>query len=177
MSEATSLAGYGVVTEPMTVRIERTLPGPIERVWAYLIESDLRRRWLAAGDMDLRIGGGVSLVWRNDELTPHPETRPEGSQAEHRMESLITELDPPRLLAFGWGTTSEVKFELTTEGHEVRLTVTHRGLPNRKELLSVSSGWHAHLDILDAVARDRVPAAFWDNVQRLRIDYDKRLPQ
>ena len=27
---------YGVVTEPGTVRIERLLPGPAERIWSYL---------------------------------------------------------------------------------------------------------------------------------------------
>ena len=31
---------YGVQTAPDTVRIERLLPGPIERLWAYLTESD-----------------------------------------------------------------------------------------------------------------------------------------
>ena len=30
---------YGVLTEPGTVRIQRMLPGPIERVWAYLTNS------------------------------------------------------------------------------------------------------------------------------------------
>jgi DNA-binding transcriptional ArsR family regulator len=48
---------YGVVTEPGTVRLERVLPGPIERVWAYLTESVQRRKWLAVGPMELRVGG------------------------------------------------------------------------------------------------------------------------
>ena len=33
--------------EPGTVKMERLLPGPVERVWAYLTESDKRARWLA----------------------------------------------------------------------------------------------------------------------------------
>jgi uncharacterized protein YndB with AHSA1/START domain len=37
--------------EPATLKIERLLPGPIERVWACLTEIGLRRRWLAAGEM------------------------------------------------------------------------------------------------------------------------------
>lgn len=36
------MSEYGVVTEPGTVRIQRVLPGPIERVWAYLTESEKR---------------------------------------------------------------------------------------------------------------------------------------
>lgn len=38
---------FGVVTEPGTVRFERVLPGPIERVWAYLTESEKRRSYSA----------------------------------------------------------------------------------------------------------------------------------
>ncbi len=34
---------YGVVTAPGTVRIQRLLPGPIERIWAYLTDGELRR--------------------------------------------------------------------------------------------------------------------------------------
>ena len=51
MTDFASPSAYGVLTEPATLRIERLLPGPIERVWAYLTESDLRRKWLAAGEM------------------------------------------------------------------------------------------------------------------------------
>lgn len=32
------MSEYGVVTEPDAVRFKRVLPGPIERVWAYLTE-------------------------------------------------------------------------------------------------------------------------------------------
>jgi uncharacterized protein YndB with AHSA1/START domain len=35
---------YGVVTKPMTVTIQRLLPGPIERVWDFLTQSELRRQ-------------------------------------------------------------------------------------------------------------------------------------
>ena len=40
---------YGVLTAPDTLRIERLLPGPIERVWQYLTDSDKRATWLAVG--------------------------------------------------------------------------------------------------------------------------------
>ena len=53
----TDTADRGTITEAGTIRFERLLPGPIERVWAYLTESDKRAKWLAAGDMDLRPGG------------------------------------------------------------------------------------------------------------------------
>ena len=47
---------YGMIIEPGTLRIQRLLPGPIERVWAYLTESDKRATWLAAGAMTLENG-------------------------------------------------------------------------------------------------------------------------
>ena len=45
---------YGVLTEPTTLTMQRLLPGPIERVWAYPTDSDLRRQWLDAGPMALQ---------------------------------------------------------------------------------------------------------------------------
>jgi uncharacterized protein YndB with AHSA1/START domain len=136
MSELATIDAYGVQTEPTTVRIQRLLPGTIERVWAYMTESDLRRQWLAAGPMELRVGGEVELTWRNDELSAQIEQRPEGMSGEHSMKSQITRIDPPRLLAFGWN-NGEVTFELEPQGGEVLLTVTHRRLPDRNNLVSV----------------------------------------
>lgn len=175
MTETATLSAYGVQTEPATVRMQRLLPGPIERVWAYLTESDLRRQWLAKGEMDLRVGGKVELTWRNDELTGHEEARPDGFPAEHTMESAITRVEAPRLLAFGWNNGSEVTFELEPQGAEVLLTVTHRRLSGRDGMLGVSAGWHAHLDVLADRLAGRAPAPFWPAWSRLRAEYDVRL--
>ncbi|MFX8782243.1 SRPBCC domain-containing protein, partial [Acinetobacter baumannii] len=73
------------------------------RIWRYLTDGRLRRQWLAAGEMEMRIGSALELVWRNDELSDQPTTRPAGFAAEMRMESRVTELDPPRRLAIAWG--------------------------------------------------------------------------
>ena len=102
MTELATLDAYGVLTEPATLKIQRLLPGPIERVWAYLTESELRRQWLAAGQMEMKVGVPFELVWRNDELTDPPGQRPPGLPDEHRMQSRITELDPPWKLAITW---------------------------------------------------------------------------
>ena len=73
---------FGVLTEPTTLKIQRVLPGPIERVWSYLTTSELRRQWFAAGEMELTLGASFELVWRNDELTSPSGERPPGSSAE-----------------------------------------------------------------------------------------------
>ena len=176
MPDLATLDAHGVLTEPTTLTISRRLPGPIERVWAYLTESDRRRQWLAAGEMELKLGAPFELVWRNDELVDPPAPRPAGFPEEHRMQSRITELDPPRRLAFTWQGSGDVSFELEPKGAEVLLTVTHRRLPDRPTLLKVAAGWHMHLDTLVARATGREPDPFWPGWSRLQQEYDRRLP-
>ena len=176
MTDLATLDAYGVLTEPATLTIQRLLPGPIERVWAYLTESELRRQWLAAGQMEMKVGATVDLVWRNDELTSPTGQRPPGFPEEHRMQSQITELDPPHRLAITWGESGAVSFDLEPREGAVLLTLVHRRLPERPVRLNVASGWHVHLDILEARMRGQRPEPFWDSVARLKADYDRRLP-
>jgi uncharacterized protein YndB with AHSA1/START domain len=176
MTELRTLDAYGVLTEPATLKIQRLLPGPVERIWAYLTQSDLRRQWLAAGQMEMKVGAPFEFVWRNHELTDPPGQRPPGFSDENRMQSRIIELDPPRKLAIAWGAGGEVSFELDPKGNEVLLTVIHRRLPDRATMLKVGAGWHMHLDILVARATSKEPAPFWDGWSRLREEYDRRMP-
>ena len=145
-------------------------------MWAYLTDGKLRRQWLASGDMALQAGAPFEFVWRNDELNDPPSRRPEGFSEEHRMQCRITEVDPPRRLAFTWNGTGDVSFELEPRGDKVLLTVTHRRVRDRAMLLMVSAGWHMHLEILAARAASAVPPPFWDGWSRLKADYDRRLP-
>ena len=177
MTDLATLDAYGVLTEPATLKIQRRLPGPIERIWAYLTESDLRRQWLAAGEMEMKLGAPFELTWRNDELTNPPGVRPAGFSEEHRMQSRITEFDPPRKLAITWGNSGDVSFELEPRGNDVLLTVIHRRLPDRNMTLMVGAGWHMHLDILVARATGAEPEQpFWDGWSRLKKEYDRRVP-
>jgi uncharacterized protein YndB with AHSA1/START domain len=164
-----------------TVRIERFLPGPIERLWAYITESDKRQTWLARGPMDQEEGGLVELTWENEKLSqqgddPTPERWKD--KKTHSITGRVLECDPPRLLTFTWGGEpgdSRVTFELTPRGERVQLVVTHSRLANRDSKLSVSGGWHAHLDILEDILENRKPRPFWKNLSRLNDEYQKRL--
>ncbi len=176
MTDLATPDAYGVLTEPTTLKIQRRLPGPIERVWAYLTDSDLRRQWLAAGPMQMKVGAPFEFVWRNDELSNPPGRRPAGFPEEQRMQSCITECDPPRKLSFTWHDSGDVSFELTPEGQDVLLTIVHRRLPDRPTLLKVSAGWHMHVELLVACATDRKREPFWDGWSRLMSEYDRRLP-
>ncbi|HJQ57772.1 MAG TPA: SRPBCC family protein [Vineibacter sp.] len=176
MTDLATLDPYGTLIEPTTLKIQRLLPGPIERVWAYLTESELRRKWLAAGDMEMQVGTPFQLTWRNDELSAPPGQRPAGFPEEHHMASRITELDPPRKLSIAWNNSGDVTFELQPKGKEVLLTVIHRRLPDRTVMLKVSAGWHMHLDTLVAHAKGTPAKPFWDGWSRLQKEYDQRLP-
>lgn len=177
MNDLAALDAYGVLTEPATLTIQRRLPGPIERIWSYLTDSDLRGRWLASGRMEMRVGAPFEFVWRNDELTDPPGQRPPGFSAEHRMQGRITELDPPRKLVITWGEKGEVTFALVPLGDEVLLTLVHRRLPDRATTLMVGAGWHMHLNILAARTLGNLPEPFWDGWSRLRTEYDQRVPR
>ncbi|WP_346898875.1 SRPBCC family protein [uncultured Roseibium sp.] len=176
MTDVATVDAYGVLTEPATLKIQRQLPGPIERIWAYLTESDQRRQWLASGEMELKVGAPFTFTWRNEELSDPPGRRPEGFSEENSMESRITELHAPYKLSFTWGDSGEVTFELEPVGDEVLLTVIHRRISDRANMITVSAGWHMHLDILTAKARGRKPEPFWEGWLRLKEDYDRRLP-
>ena len=121
-------------------------------------------------------GTPFEFVWRNNELTDPPGKSPDGFGDEHRMQSRITELDPPHRISFTWDNTGDVSFELEARGEKVLLTVTHRRLPSRAYALRVGPGWHMHLDILVARTTGTQPEPFWDGWIRLQKEYDARLP-
>ena len=176
MIDRADMSIYGTLSEPATLTIKRLLPGPAERVWAYITDSELRRKWLGSGPMGKTAGAGFELVWRNSELTDPPGERPEGFPEENRMQGEVVEIDAPRRLTITWGSTGGVTFELAPQGEDVLLTVTHRRLADRSLMLNISAGWHIHLDILAAKLRGEQPEPFWDGWLRLKKDYDQRLP-
>jgi uncharacterized protein YndB with AHSA1/START domain len=154
---------------PDTVRIERILPGPIERVWDYLTDAELRGRWLASGPMELKTGGKSELRFRHDELSDAPGEPParyaEMARKGHVNHGHVLLAEPPRLLVITWDDAqdppSEVRFELSEHGDDVRLTLTHSRLAG-DDATSVSRGWHTHLDILGDRLAGRAPQNFWE---------------
>jgi uncharacterized protein YndB with AHSA1/START domain len=178
-----SIGEYGSAPEAGTVRLERMLPGPIERIWAYLTESEKRAKWFASGPMELKAGGKLEFHFENSKLAPQGEPTPERFKQYEGMTSpgRVTRCEPPNLLSFMWGEEhgeeSEVTFELSDQGKEVRMVLTHRRLPNRSEMVSVASGWHVHVGILIDQLNQREPQPFWSTLERLEAEYEKRLPQ
>jgi uncharacterized protein YndB with AHSA1/START domain len=175
------LQDYGAVVEPGTVQFRRLLPGPIERVWAYLTESEKRGQWLATGEMELWVGGRVSLQFHHADLSPVKEPTPERFRRYEKGEVLtgwVTHCEPPRLLSFTWGSreASEVTFDLSYQDDKVLLVLTHRRLGrDRRTMLSFISGWHTHLSILSDRLKGIAPRPFWSAYTRFEKDYQARL--
>lgn len=169
---------YGTLIAPNTIQFKRLLPGPIERVWAYLTESDKRSKWLASGDMELRVGGEAHLNWLHSNLDAAPSEAPERYKNGHSMTATITRCEPPKVLGYTWGARaealSEVVFELSEQGEEVLLVLTHHRLPNQNDLLGVSGGWHTHLDVLVAHLNGRTAPGFWSTQAALGAEYKVR---
>jgi uncharacterized protein YndB with AHSA1/START domain len=176
MNDAFAADPYGTLETPETLRLQRRLPGPIERVWAYLTDSDLRRQWLAAGVMDLTPGAPFELVWRNAELSDPPTPPPEGFSQEHRLQSRVIAAEAPRRLVIAWGTSGEVTFTLEPQGGEVLLTLVHHRFADRASMLNICAGWHMHLDVLAARAAGREIPPFWSGWLALKEDYTRRIP-
>ncbi|HEU4647283.1 MAG TPA: SRPBCC family protein [Burkholderiales bacterium] len=150
--------------QPSTLRFERLLPGPIERVWAYLVESEKRAQWLAGGEFELRVGGKIELIFENDKLSE--ESRDFGTK---RFEGRVTRLEPMRLLAHSWdwdGKDSEVVYELKARGKEVLLTIQHRLPADGGINRGVAGGWAAHVGILADLLEGKKPRPFWTTHER-----------
>ncbi|QTP57897.1 SRPBCC family protein [Billgrantia antri] len=173
---------YGEKIAEESIRFERLLPGPIERVWAYLTESDKRGLWLAPGTMELRRGASFSLHFHNSELTPDrtpPSERFRQYDRSFTTQHQVLRCEPPHLLVWTWGggneAPSQVTFELSEAGGQVRLVVTHRRLADDDTRVTVASGWHTHLSILENVLQGERPVPFWPTFENLEEEYRCRI--
>lgn len=167
---------FGTMANGSTLIIQRLLPGPAERVWKYLVDGDLRGKWLAAGDMQLVPGAALELVWRNDDLSRSDDPRPDGFSEEQRMQSHVVSADPMRHLTIAWG-NGNVTFELKPVGDKVLMVLTHSGLDNPGSRTMIAAGWHVHLDIMFAKLSDLEAPSFWSTWAGLKTEYGKRLAQ
>ena len=68
----------------------------------------------------------------------------------------------------------KLHYELEEIEDKVRLVLTHRRLASDNEVLSVSGGWHTHLDILEDVLEGREPEAFWKQHGPIEEEYERR---
>lgn len=173
---------FGQRVDAHTVRFERVLPGPLEKIWAYLVDGKKRGEWFASGDLPAKVGENFEMYIKHSDLSPNksppPEQFKEMDATGHRATEKLLALEPMRRVAYTFGSQhpseSEVEFVLTPEGDKIRLTLTHRKVPDRAYAVNVSGGWHAHLAILQYKAEGKVPPPFWEVWKETEHTYEKR---
>lgn len=154
---------YGVYENSgETVRFERFIFAPVERVWSFFADDALRAQWAYPGVIEPRVGGKVDV----------------GSA----MKGVVTEWSPPRALAFTWkhpedgwrSAESYVRIEVSQSGPGALVTLTHSGMVGSDRDAN-AAGWHAHLDILAAVVKSEAPPDLMAIERRVRAVYQVRL--
>lgn len=134
-----------------SLRIERVLPAPIQRVFAALTEPASMGSWMsplghAEVEADLRVDGRFRLVMIDGNV-----------RIEHTGEYLVVE--PPRLLTFTWRSPytgaepSLVTVALTERGQETELVLVHQRLP-MDQVTPHAGGWSSMIDRLGALLTD-----------------------
>jgi len=128
--------------ETVTIVFHRRYARPVEKVWAALTVPERLSDWFAEAKLErLEVGAVIELYF---------------TVADYRSIARITELAPPRIIAWTWSEVdgskpSHVRFELSPDGDGCSLTLTHSGLPP-EEAKGVDSGWHAHLEAIEDAA-------------------------
>lgn len=153
MSKLATIADRG------TLVFVRHLPGPIERVWAYLTDPKFLAKWFSDGVVSHSVGGEVRF--------------------EMGAFGRVTAIDPPRLFEFTWNeddasvgpvADSLLRWELAEEDDRVRLVLTHMRLPEI-EVLGHGAGWHAFLERLAAAIDGRDAEPVMELYARYKPEY------
>ena len=168
---------HGQFIAPNEIRLLRLLPGPIERVWDYLVDDEKRSRWFAGGSLEKRKGGKVRLVFNSKTIVPD-EPLPAGmtdTNCSKVTECTVTRFEPPRVLSYTFGSTaeSEVTFELFPFGDQVQLVLTHRsyGQEDIEDITNFAAGWHTCIAQLVAEMEGKPRPKFWPMHAQMRKKY------
>ena len=151
-------------TAPDTIQLERTLDAPVETVWRYLTEAELRSQWFMGGT-DARANSEFELLINHDKLSDDDIPSPENyakmkGTAWHEK---VIRFEPPRLLetTFQGGKNGTVTYELSAQGEKTRLVLTHSGIQSGSGAEDFGSGWNSHLTVLEERLAGRGVKDFW----------------
>jgi uncharacterized protein YndB with AHSA1/START domain len=173
---------YGHLTAKSEMTFSRLLPGPIERVWEYLTNSEKRGKWLASGEVEGRVGGRMDLHFRQCDLSEEKEPPAHFAHLAEgtHMTGTVTRYQPLELLGFTWragAARSEVIFRLKPADRQVRLILTHRHLTSPEAMRNAAAGWHTHLDLLLALLEGDTMPPYWSKLERLKDEYGEIFPE
>jgi uncharacterized protein YndB with AHSA1/START domain len=132
-----------------TLRLERTIAAPREKVFAAWTQAETVVRWFAPGDaytcfvhaLEPRVGGAYRIEMRHSG----------GNQ--HFVGGVYREVTAPSRLVFTWAWEkspergeTRVTVELHDEGGRTRLVLTHELFPTAEVRDSHNAGWTGGLD-------------------------------
>ncbi|WEK43009.1 MAG: SRPBCC family protein [Candidatus Sphingomonas colombiensis] len=150
---------------PQELRFERLLAAPIDTVWQYLVDPELRARWFMAGPGDLRPGGTIGFTMAHERLSDEEVPTPEryAGVSGNTWNERVLRVEPPHTLAFNWsnGDAGEVTITLAPEGDGTRLVLHHTGLRGPEDAANFGGGWAAHLAALERRVAGQGVANFW----------------
>jgi uncharacterized protein YndB with AHSA1/START domain len=173
------MSEFGTATARDTLTIERLLPGPVQRVWGYLVDPEKRAMWFAGGTLEPRVGGKLTLHFDHDKLSDEPYPAQYEKFRNATFEGTVLAYDPPREFAFSWGDpgegNSEVHFALTPRGNDTLLVITHTKVRDRNSMVQFAGGWHSHLAVLQDLLAGRKASGFWSTHEAVEKEYQKRL--
>jgi uncharacterized protein YndB with AHSA1/START domain len=140
----TDRSRYGTVhqrADGYQLRFERHLLHPVEKVWTALTSPAQLAQWLAPGEIELTLGGRVSLAF---------------TDGDGVIDGRVTAIAPPRLLEFSWTDKGDdfgfVRWELTADDGGTRLVLAHTVPESARGFgLPMLAGWHSLLDQLAAL--------------------------
>jgi uncharacterized protein YndB with AHSA1/START domain len=163
---------------PDSIRLERILDAPADKVWRYITEADLRREWFMGGT-DARPGGEFELLNDHDNLSDDEVAYP-ANYAEFKgttWSEKVIRFEPPRILetTFQSGKNGNVRFELFPEGDRTRLVLTHSGIESGSGAQDFGSGWNSHLTVLQEKLAGRSVGNFWALHDRSKAEVAKAL--
>jgi uncharacterized protein YndB with AHSA1/START domain len=119
------------------LRMERHLAHPPEKVWRAMTDPQRLADWFP------------------EKITP--ELREGGTVAYESGENgAITDLDPPRLIAYTWG-SDHLRWELHPDGEGTRLVLLHT-FDDHAGAASYGAGWHTCIVALDLALDGRAGA-------------------
>ena len=149
---------------PDAIRLERVLDAPVEKVWRYLTEAELRSQWFMGGT-DARPDSEFELLNDHDNLSDDDVPYP-ADYAQYkglRWHEKVVRFDPPRLLetTFQSGKNGRVTFELFPEGNRSRLVITHSGITSPTGFQDFGGGWNSHMIVLQERLAGRGVHDFW----------------
>ncbi|WP_370691672.1 SRPBCC domain-containing protein [Bradyrhizobium sp.] len=114
---------------------------------------------------------------RGTSPTPcHPANFPESGT---NVDSIVTDVDPPRLIECSWSSRGEpdrpLRWEAAAVNGGTRLSLTLR-IPDNEDIARTCAGWEAHLEML-AAAMEGVPIKFpFERFKAAREAYRELLP-